>query len=69
MQDVNYQHVIKNTLKMAKIRGKYAPVSDFSILRGEKMSVYTTRRKQMIQCYKLIDLLQEIHSLYHFFFC
>ena len=54
---------------MAKIRGKYAPVSDFSILRGEKMSVYTTRRKQMIQCYKLIDLLQEIHSLYHFFFC
>lgn len=53
---------------MAKIRGKYAPVSDFSILRGRKMSVYTTRRKQMIQCYKLIDLLQEIHSLYHFFF-
>ena len=42
---------------MAEIRGKYAPVSDFSILRGGKMSVYTTRRKQMIQCYKLIDLL------------
>lgn len=42
---------------MAKIRGKYALVSDFSILRGGKMSVYTTRRKQMIQCYKLIDLL------------
>ena len=48
---------------MAKIRAKYAPVSDFSILRGGKMSVYTTRRKQMIQCYKLIDLL--IQRGYH----
>lgn len=48
---------------MAEIRGKYAPVSDFSILRGGKMSVYTTRRKQMIQCYKLIDLL--IQRGYH----
>lgn len=30
---------------MAKIRGKYTLASDFSILRGGKMSVYMTNQK------------------------
>ena len=52
---------------MAKIRRKYVPDSDFSILRGGKMSVYKTVEKQMIYYSVQPDPRKETHSMHLYF--